>query len=77
MGKQRLEELWEIIKVYFQFGFVAFIFNLIFSFVSVAMNYQTEGRMLELNQAKFSINGNCGYILKPKCMCKGMFHTLE
>uniref|UniRef100_A0A3P9CAV9 Phosphoinositide phospholipase C n=1 Tax=Maylandia zebra TaxID=106582 RepID=A0A3P9CAV9_9CICH len=32
----------------------------------VAMNYQTEGRMLELNQAKFSSNGNCGYILKPK-----------
>uniref|UniRef100_M4ARG8 Phosphoinositide phospholipase C n=1 Tax=Xiphophorus maculatus TaxID=8083 RepID=M4ARG8_XIPMA len=38
----------------------------------VAMNYQTEGRMLELNRAKFSSNGNCGYILKPKCMCKGM-----
>uniref|UniRef100_A0A3B4ZS09 Phosphoinositide phospholipase C n=1 Tax=Stegastes partitus TaxID=144197 RepID=A0A3B4ZS09_9TELE len=32
----------------------------------VAMNYQTEGRMLELNRAKFSSNGNCGYILKPK-----------
>lgn len=37
----------------------------------VAMNYQTEGRMLELNQAKFSTNGNCGYILKPKWMIKG------
>lgn len=37
----------------------------------VAMNYQTEGRMLELNQAKFSSNGNCGYILKPKFMYKG------
>uniref|UniRef100_A0A3Q0RVU1 Phosphoinositide phospholipase C n=1 Tax=Amphilophus citrinellus TaxID=61819 RepID=A0A3Q0RVU1_AMPCI len=35
----------------------------------VAMNYQTEGRMLELNRAKFSSNGNCGYILKPKIMC--------
>uniref|UniRef100_A0A8C2YVT9 Phosphoinositide phospholipase C n=1 Tax=Cyclopterus lumpus TaxID=8103 RepID=A0A8C2YVT9_CYCLU len=39
----------------------------------VAMNYQTEGRMLELNQAKFASNGNCGYILRPKCMCKGTF----
>uniref|UniRef100_A0A3Q3IUP8 Phosphoinositide phospholipase C n=1 Tax=Monopterus albus TaxID=43700 RepID=A0A3Q3IUP8_MONAL len=38
----------------------------------VAMNYQTEGRMLELNRAKFSSNGSCGYILKPKCMCKGV-----
>lgn len=40
----------------------------------VAMNYQTEGRMLELNRAKFSSNGNCGYILKPKIMCKGAFN---
>ncbi|XP_044205894.1 1-phosphatidylinositol 4,5-bisphosphate phosphodiesterase eta-2 isoform X2 [Thunnus albacares] len=44
----------------------------------VAMNYQTEGRMLELNRAKFSSNGNCGYILKPKCMYKGAFNpTME
>ncbi|KAF3689993.1 Inactive phospholipase C-like protein 2 [Channa argus] len=42
----------------------------------VAMNYQTEGRMLELNQAKFSSNGNCGYILKPKCLCKGAFNPM-
>ncbi|KAK2861967.1 hypothetical protein Q5P01_001500 [Channa striata] len=42
----------------------------------VAMNYQTEGRMLELNQAKFFSNGNCGYILKPKCMCKGAFNPM-
>ncbi|CAJ1050550.1 -phosphatidylinositol 4%2C5-bisphosphate phosphodiesterase eta-2 [Xyrichtys novacula] len=42
----------------------------------VAMNYQTEGRMLELNQAKFSSNGNCGYILKPKCMRKAAFNPL-
>ncbi|XP_077459403.1 1-phosphatidylinositol 4,5-bisphosphate phosphodiesterase eta-2 [Stigmatopora argus] len=40
----------------------------------VAMNYQTEGRMLELNRAKFSGNGNCGYILKPKIMRKGAFN---
>ncbi|KAM8868084.1 1-phosphatidylinositol 4,5-bisphosphate phosphodiesterase eta-2 [Synchiropus picturatus] len=40
----------------------------------VAMNYQTEGRMLELNRAKFASNGNCGYILKPKIMRKGAFN---
>ncbi|XP_077386423.1 1-phosphatidylinositol 4,5-bisphosphate phosphodiesterase eta-2 [Festucalex cinctus] len=40
----------------------------------VAMNYQTEGRMLELNRAKFSSNANCGYILKPKIMRKGAFN---
>ncbi|KAM9408185.1 1-phosphatidylinositol 4,5-bisphosphate phosphodiesterase eta-2 [Pholidichthys leucotaenia] len=42
----------------------------------VAMNYQTEGRMLELNRAKFSSNGNCGYVLKPKCMCKSAFNPM-
>lgn len=42
----------------------------------VAMNYQTEGRMLELNRAKFASNGNCGYILRPKCLCKGAFNPM-
>uniref|UniRef100_A0A3Q3A7J7 Phosphoinositide phospholipase C n=1 Tax=Kryptolebias marmoratus TaxID=37003 RepID=A0A3Q3A7J7_KRYMA len=36
----------------------------------VAMNYQTEGPMLELYRAKFSSNGNCGYILRPKFLLK-------
>ncbi|KAJ8404665.1 hypothetical protein AAFF_G00335280 [Aldrovandia affinis] len=42
----------------------------------VALNYQSEGRILQLNRAKFSSNGNCGYILKPKCMCKGVFNPV-
>ncbi|XP_013908499.1 PREDICTED: 1-phosphatidylinositol 4,5-bisphosphate phosphodiesterase eta-1 isoform X1 [Thamnophis sirtalis] len=40
----------------------------------VALNYQSEGRMMQLNQAKFRMNGNCGYILKPQQMCKGTFN---
>ncbi|NXO04107.1 PLCH2 phosphodiesterase, partial [Rhinopomastus cyanomelas] len=40
----------------------------------VALNYQSEGRMLQLNRAKFSANGNCGYVLKPTCMCQGVFN---
>ncbi|XP_069804926.1 1-phosphatidylinositol 4,5-bisphosphate phosphodiesterase eta-2 isoform X2 [Dendropsophus ebraccatus] len=40
----------------------------------VALNYQSEGRMLQLNRAKFNTNGNCGYVLKPKCMCHGAFN---
>ncbi|XP_075414369.1 1-phosphatidylinositol 4,5-bisphosphate phosphodiesterase eta-2 [Tenrec ecaudatus] len=40
----------------------------------VALNYQSEGRMLQLNRAKFSANGNCGYALKPACMCQGTFN---
>ncbi|XP_017175736.1 1-phosphatidylinositol 4,5-bisphosphate phosphodiesterase eta-2 isoform X9 [Mus musculus] len=40
----------------------------------VALNYQSEGRMLQLNRAKFSANGDCGYVLKPQCMCQGVFN---
>ncbi|XP_049920715.1 1-phosphatidylinositol 4,5-bisphosphate phosphodiesterase eta-2a isoform X1 [Epinephelus moara] len=40
----------------------------------VALNYQSEGRVLQLNRAKFYSNGNCGYILKPACMCEGSFN---
>ncbi|XP_015999899.2 1-phosphatidylinositol 4,5-bisphosphate phosphodiesterase eta-2 isoform X3 [Rousettus aegyptiacus] len=40
----------------------------------VALNYQSEGRMLQLNRAKFSANGNCGYVLKPQSMCQGVFN---
>uniref|UniRef100_A0A8C5SN24 Phosphoinositide phospholipase C n=1 Tax=Laticauda laticaudata TaxID=8630 RepID=A0A8C5SN24_LATLA len=39
----------------------------------VALNYQSEGRVMQLNQAKFRMNGNCGYILKPQQMCKDTF----
>ncbi|CAO2590234.1 1-phosphatidylinositol 4,5-bisphosphate phosphodiesterase eta-2 [Lemmus lemmus] len=34
----------------------------------------SEGRMLQLNRAKFSANGGCGYVLKPQCMCQGVFN---
>nr|DBA26105.1 TPA: hypothetical protein GDO54_010403 [Pyxicephalus adspersus] len=43
----------------------------------VALNYQTEGRMMELNRAKFKVNGNCGYVLKPPQMCKGVFNPFS
>ncbi|KAI1892566.1 hypothetical protein AGOR_G00134900 [Albula goreensis] len=42
----------------------------------VALNYQSEGRVLQLNRAKFYSNGNCGYILKPVCMCEGSFNPV-
>ncbi|XP_041953686.1 1-phosphatidylinositol 4,5-bisphosphate phosphodiesterase eta-2a isoform X2 [Alosa sapidissima] len=42
----------------------------------VALNYQSEGRVLQLNRAKFKSNGNCGYILKPDCMCQGTFNPM-
>lgn len=33
--------------------------------------------MLELNRAKFLANGDCGYILKPKCMRKGKYTSVH
>ncbi|XP_072888213.1 1-phosphatidylinositol 4,5-bisphosphate phosphodiesterase eta-2a isoform X5 [Hemitrygon akajei] len=41
----------------------------------VALNYQSEGRVLQLNRAKFNSNGNCGYVLKPKCMTEGTLNA--
>ncbi|XP_038074700.1 1-phosphatidylinositol 4,5-bisphosphate phosphodiesterase eta-2-like isoform X2 [Patiria miniata] len=35
----------------------------------VALNYQTEGRPMQLSRAKFSLNGNCGYALKHSLLC--------
>ncbi|XP_075058125.1 1-phosphatidylinositol 4,5-bisphosphate phosphodiesterase eta-1 isoform X1 [Mixophyes fleayi] len=43
----------------------------------VALNYQTEGRMMELNRAKFKVNGDCGYVLKPQQMYKGVFNPFS
>ncbi|XP_066565560.1 1-phosphatidylinositol 4,5-bisphosphate phosphodiesterase eta-1 isoform X2 [Amia ocellicauda] len=43
----------------------------------VALNYQTEGRMMQLNRAKFMVNGNSGYVLKPQPMNKGSFNPFS
>ncbi|XP_016887485.1 1-phosphatidylinositol 4,5-bisphosphate phosphodiesterase eta-1 isoform X2 [Cynoglossus semilaevis] len=43
----------------------------------VALNYQTEGRMMQLNRAKFMVNGGSGYVLKPAPMCKGSFNPFS
>ncbi|KAH8414921.1 hypothetical protein KR215_010812 [Drosophila sulfurigaster] len=34
----------------------------------IALNYQTGDKAMQLNQAKFRNNGQCGYILKPTFM---------
>jgi len=34
----------------------------------VALNYQTPGEAMQLNDAKFRENGGCGYVLKPEYM---------
>uniref|UniRef100_A0A8C4N620 Phosphoinositide phospholipase C n=1 Tax=Eptatretus burgeri TaxID=7764 RepID=A0A8C4N620_EPTBU len=43
----------------------------------VALNYQTSGRMMELNRALFATNGNCGYVLKPDCLGEEGFNPLS
>ena len=34
----------------------------------VALNYQTDGIPMQLNDGKFEENGKCGYLLKPPCL---------
>ncbi|CAL8303660.1 unnamed protein product [Lota lota] len=36
----------------------------------VALNFQTPGEQMDLNQGRFLPNGRCGYILKPPFMCQ-------
>ena len=43
----------------------------------VALNYQTGDKSMQLNQAKFRENGNCGYILKPEFMFRDDFNPYD
>lgn len=43
----------------------------------VALNYQTGDKPMQLNHAKFRINGNCGYVLKPEFMFREDFNPYE
>ena len=42
----------------------------------MALNYQTPGLMMNLNDGKFLENGGCGYVLKPAVMREGIFKQL-
>ncbi|XP_063989882.1 1-phosphatidylinositol 4,5-bisphosphate phosphodiesterase gamma-1 [Diachasmimorpha longicaudata] len=43
----------------------------------VALNYQTGDKAMQLNQAKFRENGNCGYVLKPEFMMQEGYYTYD
>jgi len=36
--------------------------------ITVALNYQTCGLMMDLSDGRFMQNGGCGYVLKPTVM---------
>lgn len=36
---------------------------------AVALNFQTPGEQMDLNQGRFLPNGRCGYVLKPGFLC--------
>ena len=38
----------------------------------VALNFQTLGKPMMFNEALFSLNGKCGYVLKPYFLRKGL-----
>lgn len=52
------------------------LFRLSNLFISVALNFQTEGTMMDLYLGKFRQNGSSGYILKPEYMRKGLLANL-
>jgi len=44
----------------------------------VALNYQTPGLMMDLQEGKFLANGACGYVLKPAIMrTQELFSPIE
>lgn len=40
------------------------------SSLTVALNFQTHGEQMDLNQGRFLPNGRCGYVLKPSFLCQ-------
>lgn len=71
-GTPAVSLVWSSLSfVHPQSASLIFFFNQTKTVLPVALNYQTEGRVLQLNRAKFYSNGNCGYMLKPACMCEG------
>ncbi|KAG5831861.1 hypothetical protein ANANG_G00284510 [Anguilla anguilla] len=38
--------------------------------VPMALNFQTPGEQMDLNQGRFLQNGRCGYVLKPGFLCE-------
>ncbi|NWU18126.1 PLCH1 phosphodiesterase, partial [Cephalopterus ornatus] len=74
-GTQGLEQSWALlpqhIKPSWRGKLVPFSYT---RCMILALNYQSEGRVMQLNEAKFRGNGNCGYVLKPQQMCKGTFN---
>ena len=42
-----------------------------FHYHLVALNFQTNGQMMDINKGMFQLNGGCGYVLKPEFMLKG------
>ena len=43
----------------------------------VALNFQTGDKPMQLNQAKFRDNGNCGYLIKPDFMFRDDFDPYD
>ncbi|KAI6235589.1 Phosphoinositide phospholipase C [Aphelenchoides besseyi] len=42
-----------------------------------ALNYQTPGLMMDLQEGKFAANGACGYVLKPSVMNDEVFSPVD
>ena len=63
-SKVQFGKNWKIAKINFIINPEAWI-NVITLLILVALNYQTEDEQNIMNDAKFSDNGGCGFVLKP------------
>ena len=45
--------------------------------LTVALNYQTPDKPNQYNRALFTINGNCGYVLKPRFLRDAALYFAE
>ena len=58
-------------ELFAQINFLFILFDLIHLNLSVALNFQTPGEMMNLNDGLFQLNGGSGYILKPDYLRNG------
>ena len=42
-----------------------------------ALNFQTGDKPMQLNQAKFALNGGCGYVLRPEFMFSDDYSPMD
>jgi inactive phospholipase C-like protein 2 len=56
------------VRLTFESAHLIFIVYFFCRKITVALNFQTPGQMMDLYDGRFRQNGGCGYVLKPSVM---------